>query len=153
MKNESERAGKTVKKFFVDFKNFAMRGNVIDLAVGVMIGAAFGQIVTSLVNDIFMPLIGLLTGGINLNGLSFAVGEAAVTYGAFLTNVIDFILIALCVFMFVRLVEKVTPKKPGEPKEATRTCPYCRKTISALASKCPDCTADVVPTEKDAAMD
>lgn len=151
-----------MKKFLKDFEAFAMQGNVIDLAVGVMIGTAFGKIVSSLVSDIFMPLIGLLTGGldfsnlfISLNGKSYATlqqavddGAATLNYGTFLTNVIDFVLIALCVFLFVKMVTRVMPKKVEAPKEEMRTCPYCRTQISAEATRCPNCTAEVEPTKK-----
>lgn len=152
---------KPMKKFLKDFKAFAVQGNVIDLAVGVMIGGAFGKIVSSLVSDIFMPLIGLLTGGtdmtnlfISLNGQHYdtladatTAGAATLNYGVFLTNVIDFVLIALCIFLFVRLISKVMPKKPAPPAEPTRVCPYCRTTVSAVATRCPNCTSELTPTE------
>lgn len=136
-----------MKKFLKDFKEFAVKGNVIDLAVGVMIAGAFGKIVASLVSDLFMPLIGLLTGGIDLTGLFWKVGNAQVNYGLFLTNVIDFVLIALCVFLFVQLVSKLMPKKEAKaPEKPTRDCPYCLTTIDARATRCPNCTAQVEPT-------
>lgn len=150
-----------MKKFFQDFKAFAIQGNVLNLAVGVMIGGAFSKIVSSLVNDLFMPLIGLIIGQvdftnmfISLKGGSYntladavAAGEPTLNYGLFLTNVIDFILLALCVFLFVRLFTKLMPPKPEPKKEATRVCPYCFTTISAKATRCPDCTSEVTPTE------
>lgn len=148
-----------MKKFLKDFKDFAMQGNVLDLAVGVMIGGAFGKIVSSLVGDIFMPLIGLLTGGEEFKGLFFALngkdyasvdaaiadGAPVLNLGAFLTNVIDFILIALCVFLIVRLIGKIMPKKPAPAAVPTRECPYCKTTINAAATRCPNCTSELTP--------
>ncbi|UQZ32462.1 large conductance mechanosensitive channel protein MscL [Paenibacillus sp. PK3_47] len=89
-----------------EFKSFAMKGNVLDLAVAVVIGAAFGKIVTSLVNDIIMPLVGLLSGGINLKGLSFVYGDVNLNYGLFLQSVVDFFIISFSIFMVVRLIGK-----------------------------------------------
>lgn len=100
-----------------DFKKFALRGNVIDLAVGVIIGAAFGKIVSSLVNDLMMPLIGLLVGGVNLTDLYFKVGGATVKYGLFLQNVVDFLIIAWTVFLFVRLINAMRRKEKEKPAD------------------------------------
>ena len=94
-----------------EFKEFIARGNVIDLAVGVIIGGAFGKIVTSIVNDLLMPLIGIVSGGIDFTGLKFKIGEAEILYGNFLQNVIDFLIIAFCIFILVKIVNKVTRKK------------------------------------------
>ena len=94
-----------------EFKEFIARGNVIDLAVGVIIGGAFGKIVTSIVNDLLMPLIGVVSGGIDFTGLSFKIGEAEILYGNFLQNVIDFLIIAFCIFVLVKIVNKITRKK------------------------------------------
>jgi len=94
-----------------EFKEFIARGNVIDMAVGVIIGGAFGKIVTSIVNDVLMPLIGVLIGGIDFTGLKFKIGEAEVLYGNFLQNVIDFLIIAFCIFILVKIVNKITRKK------------------------------------------
>jgi large conductance mechanosensitive channel len=98
-----------------EFKKFAMRGNVIDLAVGVVIGAAFGKIVASLVADIIMPLVGLLLGGLNFSKLSITVGEAQLMYGQFLQTVVDFLIIAFSIFLFIRLINRF--KKKEETKE------------------------------------
>ncbi|MEK3807066.1 large conductance mechanosensitive channel protein MscL [Metabacillus sp. SLBN-84] len=98
-----------------DFKKFAIKGNVIDLAVGVIIGTAFGKIVTSLVNDIVMPLIGILIGGVNFSGLDYAFGKAIVKYGAFIQTIIDFFIIAFSVFLFVRLFERFKTKDEQKP--------------------------------------
>ena len=101
-----------------EFKEFIARGNVIDLAVGVIIGGAFGKIVTSIVNDLLMPLIGVVSGGIDFTGLSFKINEAEIKYGNFLQNVIDFLIIAFCIFILVKIVNKITRKKE-EPVEET----------------------------------
>ncbi|KEK24482.1 large conductance mechanosensitive channel protein MscL [Bacillus gaemokensis] len=100
-----------------EFKKFALKGNVIDLAVGVVIGGAFGKIVSSLVGDVIMPLIGLLLGGINFKGLSFTFYDAQVKYGAFIQTVVDFLIIAFSIFLFIKLFNKLTFKKEEEKKE------------------------------------
>lgn len=94
-----------------EFKKFALKGNVIDLAVGVIIGAAFGKIVTSLVNDMIMPLIGLLLGGVDFTGLKFGVGDEAVKYGSFIQTIVDFLIVAFSIFLFVRLVNRFRKKE------------------------------------------
>ncbi len=103
-----------------EFKEFAMQGNVLDLAVGVIIGAAFGKIVTSLVNDIIMPIVGVLLGGHDFTSLSVHVGDAAIMYGAFIQNVIDFLIVAFVIFMAIKMLNKVSRGKAsaiGAPKE------------------------------------
>ncbi|EJQ99304.1 large-conductance mechanosensitive channel [Bacillus mycoides] len=100
-----------------EFKKFALKGNVIDLAVGVVIGAAFGKIVSSLVKDIITPLIGLLMGGINFTGLKFTVGEASVKYGNFIQTIFDFLIVAFAIFIFVKVFNKMTLKREEEKKE------------------------------------
>ena len=142
-----------------DFKAFIMRGNVMDLAVGVIIGAAFGKIVSSFVSDILMPPLGLLLGKVDfsnlfvsLNGEKFksladaqAAGAPTLNYGLFINNVIDFLIIALVIFLLIRGLTKLT-KKEGVPAEVTtRDCPYCQTTISKKATRCPNCTSEVKP--------
>jgi large conductance mechanosensitive channel len=119
-------------KFLNDFKEFAMRGNVIDMAVGVIIGGAFGKIVTSMVNDVIMPLVGVLTGGVNFTDLKWiiqpeklaadgtTVEAAAVTlnYGMFVQNVVDFLIIAFCIFMMIKVISRLTKKKEEAPAPA-----------------------------------
>ena len=128
-----------------EFKAFVMRGNVLDLAVAVIIGAAFGKIVTSLVNDIIMPLIGLIIGGIDFSGLAFTVGSAKVTYGNFVNNIIDFLVIAFVIFLIVKAANSVKkapgPATPAEP--ITKECPHCFSTISIKATRCPNCTSEL----------
>lgn len=106
-----------------EFKKFAIKGNVVDLAIGVIIGGAFGKIVTSLVNDLIMPIIGLILGGIDFTGLEFQVGTAVVKYGAFIQSVVDFLIIAFSIFLLVRSInrmkkkEEEAPAKPAPSKE------------------------------------
>lgn len=129
---------------FKEFKEFALRGNVVDLAVGVIIGGAFGKIVSSLVGDVLMPLIGLITGGINLSGLAFTVGEATVRYGAFLQAIVDFLIIAFAIFLFVRAFNRLRAKPEPAPvavEPTTKECPYCFSTIPIKATRCPYCTS------------
>lgn len=114
------KSGKTIK----EFKEFISKGNVIDLAVGVIIGKAFSQIVSSLVNDIIMPLIGIVIGGINLTKLTLKLGDATVNYGVFLQNILDFLIVALCIFIFVKIINKFNRKKetpPAPPKKDDKT--------------------------------
>lgn len=99
------------KKIFKEFKTFIERGNVIDLAVGVVIGSAFSKIVTSIVNDLLTPLIGIVLGGLDFSNLSITVGESQINYGLFINNVIDFFIIAVCVFILVKFINKITKKK------------------------------------------
>ena len=112
-------------KLFDEFKAFVMRGNVVDLAVGVIIGAAFGKIVTSLVNDIFMPIIGLILGNVNFSSLEIKLGEpvegveqAAIKYGMFIQEIVNFIIIAFCIFMFIKLINRIQKKKEEAPAPA-----------------------------------
>ena len=105
-----------MKDFIKEFKEFSFKGNVLDLAVAVVIGGAFGKIVSSLVADIIMPLVGMLTGGHDVTGLKATFGTATVTYGVFLQNVIDFLLIAFSLFVAIRLINKFKPKKTPEEK-------------------------------------
>jgi len=103
--------------FIQDFKAFALKGNVMDMAVGVIIGGAFGKIVTSLVNDVLMPFIGILTGGIDLTGLKATIGEANITYGQFIQSVIDFLIVAFCIFLMIKGIAKLSRKKEETPAE------------------------------------
>ncbi len=110
-----------MKKMVKEFKEFISKGNVIDLAVGVVIGGAFGSIVTSLVNDIMMPLIGVILGGINFSGLTFHVKDATIYYGLFLQQVVNFIIVAFCIFTLIKFMNKLNRKKEKEEqKEAPK---------------------------------
>lgn len=132
-----------------EFKEFAMRGNVVDMAVGVIIGGAFGKIVTSLVNDVVMPPIGLLIGGVNFSDIVFtmkdAVGEApAVTLniGLFINTVFDFTIVAFVIFMVIKQINRFKPKAaPATP--TTKECPRCYSNIALKATRCPQCTSEI----------
>lgn len=145
-----------MKKFFEEFKAFAMRGNVVDMAVGVIIGGAFGKITTSLVNDIFMPLLGIVTGGVNFGGLFYALdgnhyasveaaaeaGVGTLNYGAFIQYIIDFILVAFCMFLVIKLMNGLKKKEEAKaPAKPPRLCPYCRMEIAEDATRCGHCTS------------
>jgi len=107
-----------MKSFIEEFKAFAMKGNVIDLAVAVVIGAAFGKIVSSLVENIITPLIGLLMRGVDFTALSYTVGEATVTYGVFIQSIIDFLIVALVIFMVIKVINRAQKTLEGEPEAA-----------------------------------
>ncbi|WP_195574502.1 large conductance mechanosensitive channel protein MscL [Paenibacillus sp. 1001270B_150601_E10] len=150
-----------VKSFVQEFKDFAMRGNVIDLAVGVIIGGAFNKIVTSIVNDVIMPPIGALIGGMDFKDLvirldgstepisladATANGVPVLAYGSFINTVIDFILVAFCVFILVKVINTVHRKKNVEEvkeEPTTKTCPYCITEIALEATRCPNCTSQL----------
>lgn len=103
-----------MKKFVSEFKDFISRGNVLDMAVGVIIGGAFGKIVTSLVNDIIMPLVGIVIGGHDFSGLVLKINDAKITYGVFIQNVVDFLIVAFCIFIFIKGINKFKRKKVQE---------------------------------------
>jgi large conductance mechanosensitive channel len=140
-----------------EFKDFAMRGNVLDLAIGFIIGAAFSRIVTSLVNDIIMPPIGLALGKvdfsnlfINLSGTSYATlkqaqdaGAATINYGLFLNAVIDFVIVAFVIFLLIRQVNRLTAKPAPAAAPTTKECPFCISTIPLKARRCPHCTSEL----------
>lgn len=120
-KKEIKELANKSKGLFEEFKTFIKRGNVIDLAVGVVIGGAFSTIVTSLVNDIIMPLIGIIIGGYDFTSLSIKVGDSVIKYGSFLQNIINFLIIAFCIFMVVKIMNKFLDKhKKEEKKEAPK---------------------------------
>jgi len=107
-----------VKPMWNEFKQFAVKGNVFDLAIGVIIGGAFGKIVTSLVNDLLMPIFGLILGGLNFSGLEIKIGDAVIRYGAFLQSVVDFLIVGWSIFLFIRLLNGLNKKKETEPAPA-----------------------------------
>ena len=139
-----------------EFKAFAMRGNVLDMAVGIIIGAAFGRIITSLVSDIIMPPIGVLLGKVdfstlffNISGTSYptlaaakAANAATINYGMFLNTVIDFLIVAFVIFLMVRQVNKWNKPEPA-PATTTKDCPYCLTAIPLKATRCPACTSEL----------
>jgi len=124
-----------------EFREFAIRGNVMDLAVAVIIGGAFGKIITSLVNDVLMPLIGLVMGGVNFADLSITVGNAVVKWGAFVQSIIDFIIVAFVIFLLVRAMNRMKREEPVTP--TTKECPHCFTTIPLKAARCPNCTSQL----------
>ena len=140
-----------------EFKEFAMRGSMVDLAVGIIIGAAFGKIVTSLVNDVIMPPIGLLLGKVdfsnlfvNLSGENFATlaeakeaGAATINYGLFLNTVIDFLIVAFVIFMVIKQMNRLKRQEETPAAPVTKDCPFCFTDIPVKATKCPNCTADI----------
>ena len=131
-----------MKKLLQEFKEFALRGNVMDLAVGVIIGAAFQAIINSLVNDVISPLIGLFA-NTDLTYLSVMVGDVEIRYGAFLTAVINFIIMAVIIFLMVKGMNALAGlgKKKEPEKPAVKMCPYCRSKVAAEATRCPYCTS------------
>ena len=106
-----------MKKMVKEFKEFISKGNVIDMAVGVVIGGAFGKIVTSLVDNIIMPLVGLVCGGVNFAGLHFKVKDAVINYGVFVQNVVDFLIVAFCIFIVIKIINKLNRKKVKEEEK------------------------------------
>ncbi|MFZ5820323.1 MAG: large conductance mechanosensitive channel protein MscL [Chloroflexota bacterium] len=128
-----------------EFKDFAMRGNVLDLAVAVIIGGAFGKIIASLVNDVLMPIIGLVMGGVNFSELAFTVGAAVVKWGAFVQAIIDFIIIAFVIFLIVKAANATKKKEAPAPaaEPTSKECPHCFTTISIKATRCPNCTSQL----------
>lgn len=141
-----------------DFKAFIGRGSVIDLAVGVIIGGAFGKIIASLVNDIIMPPIGLLLGRVQFNALFLdlsgkgyatladaqAAGAPVLAYGSFIQAIVDFLIIAFVIFLLVRAYMRMNPPAPAPAPAPTKECPYCLSTIPAKASRCPNCTSELM---------
>ena len=146
-----------MKKILNEFKEFIMRGNVLDMAIGIVIGIAFGKIVTSLVNDILMPPLGLALGKVdftnlfvNLSGTEVASLEAAkaagaptINYGLFLNTVLDFIIVAFIIFLIVKLVNKLQKQKKTEAPPDTKDCPFCISKIPLKATRCPNCTSEL----------
>lgn len=116
-KIEVKEVEQDVKKGFNEFKSFISRGNVVDMAVGVIIGGAFGKIVTSLVNDILMPLIGVIVGGVDFSNLSIKVGDATIAYGNFIQTIFDFLIVAFCIFLMVKLFERFRKKEKKEEQK------------------------------------
>lgn len=152
-----------------EFKEFALKGNIMDLAVGVIIGGAFQKIVNSLVNDIIMPVVAIFTGKVDYTKWSITIGESCIKYGSFITEVVNFFIIALSIFLFIRYINKLnrkietmkkeelkklekkvkfkirkTEKKTKEKEEPkTKVCPYCFTEIHIKATRCPHCTAEI----------
>lgn len=140
-----------------EFKEFAMRGNVIDMAVGIIVGAAFGKIITSLVNDILMPPIGLLLGQVDFSNLFInlsrqphaslaeakAVGAPTINYGLFFNSVLDFTIVAFAIFLLIRQINRLQRPAPAPPGPSIKSCPHCFSNIHAKATRCPQCTSEL----------
>lgn len=125
-----------------EFREFIERGSVLDLAVAVIIGGAFAKIISSLVTDILTPVIGLVVGGINISGLSITIGDAVITWGAFVQSIFDFLVIAFVIFLIVRTANKMK-KAPPPADPTTKDCPFCFTSISIKATRCPNCTSEL----------
>ena len=148
-----------------EFKEFAMRGNVLDMAVGIIIGGAFGTIISSMVNDVLMPPVGMALGNVDFTNLYIllkegskaaapyaaladakAAGAVTINYGLFINSVISFVIVAFCVFMLIRSMNKLKREEVAPPaKPTTRDCPFCYSAIPLKASRCPNCTSEVKP--------
>ncbi|WP_279011106.1 large conductance mechanosensitive channel protein MscL [Synergistes jonesii] len=140
-----------------EFKDFAMRGNVMDMAVGVIIGGAFGKIVASLVSDILMPPIGYMLGGVDFSNLFINLGGApaatlaeaqannipVIAYGSFINNIINFIIQAWAIFIVIKAINRMTPQKPEAPAKEPRLCPHCFGEVDERATRCPHCTSEL----------
>ena len=135
-----------MKAFITEFKKFVARGNVMDMAVGIIIGGAFTAIVTSLVNDILMPVLSLLTGGFDFSALCIVLGEgenaATLNYGSFIAAIINFLLISLVIFMLIKAINKLSAKKEEAPA-VTKECPFCKEQVAIKAVRCPHCTSEL----------
>ena len=154
-----------------EFKEFALKGNIMDMAVGVVIGGAFQKIVNSLVNDIIMPAISVLTGNVDFTDMVWTVGNASIKYGSFITTIVDFLIIAFSIFLALKYINKLNKIKElgdlavskidkkgklkkhikedvvEEPKEPeTKTCPYCLTDVKYHATRCPHCTSELTET-------
>ena len=140
-----------------EFKKFIMRGNVLDMAVGIIIGAAFGKIVSSLVDDVIMPPIGLIMGKVDFSNLFInlsstpattlaeakAAGIPVIAYGAFLNTLVNFLIVAFAIFVLIKQVNRIMPAKKEEEAPAPRLCPYCKQEIAEDATRCPHCTSQL----------
>jgi large conductance mechanosensitive channel len=146
---------------FKEFKEFAMKGNVLDMAVGIIVGAAFGKIITSFVNDVLMPPLGLLLGKMDFSSLfvdlsgqhyptieaAKKAGAATLNYGMFINTIIDFLIVAFAIFLLIKQVNRLKRPAPAGPV-TTKECPFCASTISMQASRCPQCTSQLAATSQ-----
>ena len=144
------------KGFIGEFKEFIMRGNMMDMAIGIIMGGAFGAVITSLIEDVIMPVVSLATGGtdfsnwfVSLDGSKYATldaakeaGAATLNYGVFITAIINFVILAFVIFMIVKAMNKMRRKQEEAPA-TTKTCPFCKTEIAIEATRCPNCTSEV----------
>ncbi|AOY58178.1 MULTISPECIES: large-conductance mechanosensitive channel protein MscL [Desulfococcus] len=133
-----------------EFKEFAMRGNVVDMAVGIIIGGAFGKIVSSLVNDVIMPPIGMLMGNVDFSNLAVTLKDktadaeaVAINYGVFINTVLDFLIVAFAIFMVIKQMNRLVKKEEAPPEPTTKQCPNCFTDIPIKATRCPNCTSEL----------
>ena len=140
-----------------EFKEFAMRGNVLDMAIGIILGAAFGKIITSLVNDVLMPPIGMLLGRVdfgslfvNLSGIDYPTlaaaqeaGAATINYGLFLNTVLDFLIVAFAIFLLIRQINRLRRQEEKAPEPTSKDCVFCYSSIPIKATRCPNCTSEL----------
>ena len=136
-----------MKAFMSEFKKFIARGNVMDMAVGIIIGGAFTAIVTSLVDDILMPVLSLIVGGFDFNALCIVLGEgedaATLNYGSFIAAIINFLLISVVIFMLIKGINKLSVKNEEPAAPTTKECPFCKERIAISAVRCPHCTSEL----------
>ena len=140
-----------MKKFLKEFKEFALKGNVMDLAIGVIIGAAFQAIVTSLTSDIISPLIGLVA-DTDFSDMAVKINNVDIRYGAFITAVINFLIMALVIFLFLKVINKLThlsKKEKVKEEPTTKKCPFCFSEINIQATRCPHCTSELDAAENE----
>ncbi len=165
--HKDQSAEKKAGGFLKEFQEFIARGNVIDLAIAVIIGAAFGKIIDSLVNDIIMPPIGLLIGNVNFSDLFFTIkpfaarypslaaahnaGAVTINWGTFLGTVLDFLIVAFVIFLLVKQINRLKREPPKAPTE--KKCPYCATMIPIDANKCPNCTSDLNEVAKPSSVE
>ena len=133
-----------------EFKEFAMRGNVVDMAVGIIIGGAFGKIVSSLVNDVIMPPIGLILGNVDFSNLAITLREktgtaeaVTINYGLFINTVLDFVIVALAIFLVIKQMNRLNRREEIQVEVSTKECPRCFSTIALQATRCPNCTSEI----------
>ena len=137
-----------------EFRDFAMRGNVVDMAVGIIIGGAFGKIVSSFVNDVIMPPIGMLLGNVDFSQLAITLAEkteksaaVAIKYGVFVNTVVDFVIVAFCIFMVIKGMNRLKREEAPAPAEpTTKECPRCLSSVALRATRCPHCTSELTET-------
>ncbi len=146
VKKKLSEAKEKEGKFLKEFKEFALRGNVLDLAVGVLIGGAFQKLITSLTDNLISPILGLF-GGVNFSEYSWKIGNLNLTYGAFITDVINFIIMAFVIFLIVKFMNKLAnighKKEKEEVVVTTKICPHCYSEINIKADRCPHCTSEL----------
>jgi len=128
-----------------EFKKFLLRGNIIDLAIGIIIGGAFNGIVTSFVDDVITPILSLFTGKIDFSSLAFTIPDTAATikFGSFITAIINFVIMGFVIFMMIKTINKISGSKEAEPVKTIKICPHCKSEIHIDAARCPHCTSDL----------